>query len=155
MHFIGTTALTSLAMPIVGITTLLAALFYFSTEKSMLKESSLVLNEDLRKETMVKALGKSASGLLIFMLINIYVIINFFGFGVEASSLLFASAIIGEVVAVIALLSILGPFSMVLEKALGKIHLPKIKWFHKEKAKQQVKRNSSEPEETIFIGIND
>ena len=155
MHFIGTTALTSLAMPIVGITTLLAALFYFSTEKSMLKESSLVLNEDLRKETMVKALGKSASGLLIFMLINIYVIINFFGFGVEASSLLFASAIIGEVVAVIALLSILGPFSMVLEKALGKIHLPKIKWLHKEKAKQQVKRNSSEPEETIFIGIND
>jgi len=155
MHFIGTTALTSLAMPVVAVTTLLASLFYFATEKSMLKESALVLTPELRKEIMVKALGKSAASLFIFMLINIYIIINFFGFGVDATAILFSSAIIGEVIAVIALLAVLGPCASVLEKAFSKIHLPKIKWLHKEKAKQQTKRNSSEPEETIFIGIND
>ena len=155
MHFIGTTALTSLAMPLVAITVLLGSLFFLSTEKAMLKEGNLILTPELRKEMMVKSLGKSASALFIFMLICVYVIINFFGFGVENSAILFASAIIGEVVGVVAMLCVMGPLASVLEKAFSKIHLPKIKWFHKEKAKQQVKRNSSEPEETIFIGIND
>ena len=42
------------------------------------------------------------------------------------------------------------------EKLFSKIHLPKIKWFSKDnKPKQVTRRNSSEPEETIFIGIND
>ena len=155
LHFIGTTALTSLAMPIVAVTMMLASLFFLSTEKAMLKEGNLVLTPELRKETMVKALGKSASVMFVFMLVSVYVIINFFGFGVENTALLFASAIIGEIVGVVALLAIMGPLSSLLEKAFSKIHLPKIKWFNKEKSKQPTKRNSSEPEETIFIGIND
>ena len=156
MRFIGTTALTSLAMPVVAVTTLLASLFFLSTEKAMLKESNLVLTPELRKETMVKAIGKSASALFVFMLICMYVVINFFGFGVDNTAILFASVLIGDVVGVIALVVLMGPLASVLEKAFSKIHLPKIKWFaKKEKAKQPVKRNSSEPEETIFIGIND
>jgi len=155
MRFIGTTALTSLAMPVVGISVLLASLFFLSTEKAMLKESNLVLTPELRKETMVKAIGKSASALFVFMLICMYVVINFFGFGVDNTAILFASVLIGEIVGVIALVSLMGPLASVLEKAFSKIHLPKIKWFKREKAKQPVKRNSSEPEEIVFIGIND
>ena len=156
MRFIGTTAVTSLAMPIVAITMLFASLFFLSTEKTMLKEGHLELTLEVRNETMIKALGKSASAMFAFMLICIYVVINFFGFGVDNTALLFASALIGEVIAVIALLTITGPLAMSLEKLLRKIHLPKIKWFSKEfKPKQVSKRNSSEPEETIFIGIND
>lgn len=157
LRFIGTTAVTSLAMPVVAVTTLFGCLFYFATEKSALKEGNLVLTPELRKEIMVKSLGKSASALFIFMLISIYVVINFFGFGLENTSLLFASAIIGEILAVIVLLSVLGPLSSAFEKLFSKIRLPKFKAFAKEKAnKAQVqKRNSSEPEETIFIGIND
>ena len=156
MRFIGTTAVTSLAMPIVAVTTLLGCLFYFAAEKSALKEGNLVLTPELRKEIMVKSLGKSASAFFIFMLISIYVVINFFGFGLENTALLFASAIIGEIVAVVVLLSVLGPLASLFEKLFSKIHLPKFKAFAKEKNKPQVqKRNSSEPEETIFIGIND
>ena len=74
--------------------------------------------------------------------------------GVENTALLFASAMIGEVVAVLALLTITGPLAFAFEKLFSKIHLPKIKWFSKEnKPKQVTRRNSSEPEETIFIGI--
>ena len=156
MRFIGTTAITSLAMPIVAVTMMLASLFYLSTEKTMLKEGKFELTREVRKETMVKAIGKSASAMFAFMLINIYVIINFFGFGVENTALLFASAMIGEVVAVIALLSVAGPLAGAFETLFSKIHLPKIKWFNKDnKPKQVARRNSSEPEETIFIGIND
>ena len=156
MRFIGTTAVTSLAMPIVAITMMLASLFYLSSEKTMLKEGHLELTHEVRNDIMIKSIGKSASAMFAFMLISIYVIINFFGFGVENTALLFASAMIGEIVAVIALLCIAGPLAMGIEKLLRKIKLPKIKWFSKEfKPKQVTKRNSSEPEETIFIGIND
>ena len=155
MRFAGTTALTSVAMPLVAITMMLASLFYLTTEKTMLKEGKFELTREVRQEIMVKSIGKSASSLFAFMLINIYIIINFFGFGVENSALLFASAMIGEVIVVIALLCITGPLAIGIEKLFSKIHLPKIKWFNKDKPKQQSKRNSSEPEETIFIGIND
>ena len=156
MRFIGTTAITSLAMPVVAVTMMLASLFYLSTEKTMLKEGKYELTREVRKETMVKALGKSASAMFAFMLINVYIIINFFGFGVDNTALLFASAMIGEVIAVIALLSIAGPLAMAIEGLFRKIKLPKIKWFSKDnKPKQVTRRNSSEPEETIFIGIND
>ena len=156
MRFIGTTAITSLAMPVVAVTMMLASLFYLSTEKTMLKEGKFELTKEVRKETMVKAIGKSASAMFAFMLINIYVIINFFGFGVENTALLFASAMIGEVVAVIALLCVTGPLAGAFERLFSKIHLPKIKWFNKDnKPRQAARRNSSEPEETIFIGIND
>ena len=156
MRFIGTTAVTSLAMPIVAITMMFASLFYLYTEKTMLKEGHLELTPEVRNDIMIKSLGKSASAMFAFMLINVYIVINFFGFGVENTALLFASALIGEIVAVIALLSIVGPLAMGIEKLLRKIRLPKIKWFSKEfKPKQVTKRNSSEPEETIFIGIND
>ena len=156
MHFIGTTALTSVAMPLVAVTMLLASLFYLSTEKAMLKEGhASELTHEQRKEIMVKALGKSAAPLFSFLLVNIYIIINFFGFGVENSAMLFVSAIIGEIAAVMALLCIVGPLSMGIEKLFKKIHLPKFKFLQRNKNKPVQKRNSSEPEETIFIGIND
>ena len=105
---------------------------------------------------MIKALGKSAGPLFVFMLVSLYVVINFFGFGVENTVILFASALIGEVVAVVALLTILGPLATFIDKGFSKIHLPKFKFLQREKqVKQVTKRNSSEPEETIFIGIND
>ena len=63
---------------------------------------------------------------------------------------------IGEVVAIVALLTLVGPLSVALGKVFGKIHLPKFKFLQKDRqVKKVAKRNSSEPEETVFIGIND
>lgn len=153
---IGTTAVTSLAMPLVAVSMMLASLFYLSTEKAMKKEFAGELTPEARNSIMVKALGKSASPMLVFMLITIYIAINYFGFGLSQTAYLFASALIGEIVAVVVLLTILGPLSGGIEKLLSKIHLPKLKIFEKkEKDNTPKKRNSSEPEETIFIGIND
>lgn len=153
---IGTTAISSLAMPIIAVSMMLASLFYLTTEKAMRKETHEELTREAKKSIMVKALGKSAAPLLVFMLITIYIAINFFGFGVQQTAYLFASALIGEIVALVALLTVFGPLSHAFDKILSKIHLPKIKLFEKkEKSNTPAKRNSSEPEETIFIGIND
>lgn len=156
LHFIGTTALTSVAMPVVAVTTMLASLFFLNTEKSIRLENHDVLTYELRKEITIKAIGKSASTMLLFMLCSIYVAINFFGFGLENSVMLFGSVIIGEIVSAIALLCILGPLADVIAKGLGKIKLPKLNFLKKEnKNKVSQVKKTSEPEETIFIGIND
>ena len=56
-----------------------------------------------KKAIMVKALGKSASPMLVFMLITVYIAINFFGFGLAQTAFLFASALVGEIVGTVAL----------------------------------------------------
>ncbi len=153
---VGTSAVTSLAMPVVAISTLIASMFYFATEKAMLKEKHSELSFEERKEIMVKALAKSAAPMLVLVLIMIYLSINYFGFGLNATAFLFASALVGQIVAVIAMLTIMGPLACMFGKWFSRINMPKVKLFkHKENTGALHKRNSSEPEETIFIGIND
>ncbi|MCQ2801102.1 MAG: hypothetical protein MJ222_00395 [Bacilli bacterium] len=153
---IGTSAVTSLAMPVVAVSTLIASMFYFATEKAMIKEKHSELSFEERKEIMVKALAKSASPMLVLVLIMMYLSINYFGFGLNATAFLFASALVGQIVAVIAMLTIMGPLACMFGKWFSKINMPKIKMFkNKDKTNVPHKRNSSEPEETIFIGIND
>ena len=153
---VGTSAVTSLAMPLVAVSTLIASLFFCSTDKAMIKEKHGEVSFEERKEIMVKALAKSAAPMLVLVLIMVYLSINYFGFGLSETAFLFASALVGQIVAVVALLTIFGPLSCVFANAFNKIKLPKFKMFqNKEKDNAPRKRNSSEPEETIFIGIND
>ena len=153
---VGTSAVTSLAMPLVAVTTLITSLFFFSTEKAMVKENHGELSFEERKSIMVKALAKSAAPMLVLTLITIYLSINFFGFGLTQTAFLFASALVGQIIATVGMLTIMGPLACVIGKAFSKIKLPKLKIFQKQdKASVPHKRNSSEPEETIFIGIND
>lgn len=156
LHFIGTTALTSVAMPLIAVTSLLGSLFYLSTEKAMKKEYHDVLDEKARNEIMIKALGKSAAPMMLFMLCNVYIAINFFGFGLQSTVVLFGSVLIGEAVSILALLSLVGPLSELIGKGLAKVKLPKLPFLNKgNKSKVTQVKKTSEPEETIFIGIND
>ena len=152
---VGTTAVTSLAMPVVSISMMLASLFYLSTEKALRKEEHGELTKEVRNQIMAKALGKAALPTFAFMLIEIYIAINFFAFSIPQTAFLFASAFIGELIAVIVLFIVVGPFAELLALGLSKIHLPKWKIFERKEKPKQVVHNSSEPEETIFIGIND
>lgn len=152
---VGTSAVTSLSMPLVAVTTLITSLFFFAQEKAMIKEKHGDLSFEERKEIMVKALSKAAAPMLVLILLTVYLSINFFGFGLSETAFLFASALVGQLVAAIAILTVMGPLACALGKVFSKIHLPKLKMFNKEKTNTPHKRNSSEPEETIFIGIND
>lgn len=153
---VGTSAVTSLAMPIVAVGSLISCLFYFAAEKAMVKEKHNELSFEERKQIMVKALAKSAAPMLVLTLVTIYLSINFFGFGLSQTAFLFASALVGQVVSTVGILTIAGPLATLLGKAFGKINLPKLKIFQKKEVSNTPrKRNSSEPEETTFIGIND
>ena len=153
---VGTSAVTSLAMPLVAVSSIIVSLFYLASEKAMLKEKHGELSFEERKEIMVKSLAKAAAPMLVLILIVVYLAINYFAFGLSETGFLFASALVGEIIAAIGILTIMGPLACLIGKAFNKIKLPKLKMFqHKEKDNVPHKRNSSEPEETIFIGIND
>ena len=153
---IGTTAMSSLVMPFVAVTVLILSLFYLAKEKEMVKENKEGVDLAKRNEIMKKALSLSASGTIIMSILAIYIAINYFGFGLAINAYLYAFILVGDVVGLIAVLTLMGPLGSLLEKAFSKIKLPT---FEKKDKKQRIKLHeqpkTSEPEERTYIGIND
>ncbi len=153
---IPTSAITSLVVPTVALLSILGSLYFFSKQKDMLSEEKSDIDLARRNEIMKKAVAISASPLIIFSIVSGYISINYFGFGPISLAVLFGGMLLGVIISLILNLIILGPLSSVFEKMFKKIKLPKFTRKPKrEKIKLQGKKNSSEPEETIFIGIND
>lgn len=153
---VGTTAVTSLAMPLVALVSIVSCLVYFNKEKELVKENKNKPSLEERAAIMVKALGNVATPILYFVVIAAYIAINYFGFGLNTYAMLFGSAIVGIVISVISTLVLAGPIGNVFEKIFSKIKLPKfVKREKKAKIKLQNKPKTSEPQETVFIGIND
>lgn len=152
-----TSAVACLCMPIVAVTTLTGALFLFTQEKALLKETHEELTPELRSEILKQAIGKCALPALIYLVIAVFLSLIYFGFGISQATLLFAGTFIGQLVGAASIFILAGPLAELVSKWLAKITMPKFKFLQK-KEKQipyQVKKNSSEPEETTFIGIND
>lgn len=153
---LGTTALSSIMMPVVAVPVLLFAILFVAKEKELVKDSKEEITLEKRKEIMQKALSLSASGIIIIAILSIYLVINYFGFGLASTAYMFAASLVGLVVGLIAVLTVMGPLGSLLDKVFNKIRLPK---FQKKEKKQRIKLHeqpkTSEPEERIFIGIND
>ena len=153
---IGTTAMSSIMMPVVAVPVLLFAVLFSAKEKELVKESKEEVTLEKRKEIMQKALSLAASGIIIIAILTIYLVINYFGFGLASIAYMYAASLVGLVVGLIAVLTVMGPLGCALDKAFSKIKLPK---FAKKEKKQRIKLHeqpkTSEPEERIFIGIND
>ena len=153
---IGTTALSSIMMPVVALPVLLFAVLYAAKEKELVKDSKDEINLEKRKELMQKALSLAASAIIIIAILAIYLIINYFGFGLASTAYMYAASLVGLVVGLVAVLTLMGPLGCAIDKLFSKIKLPK---FVKKEKKQRIKLHeqpkTSEPEERIFIGIND
>lgn len=152
---IATTPVTAVLMPVVAISSLMFSLFYFLKEKELAKENKEQLNVEKRSEIMKRALSLSASAIIILSILAIYIAVNYFGFGLNQMAYLYAGVLIGDIVALISVLSLEGPLAQLFEKLFSKIKLPK---FMKRDKKQKVRiheQKTSEPEEKIYIGIND
>ena len=105
-------------------------------------------------EIMKKALGKVALPYLIFDVTMVFATIYLFGLGLPVTCVLFGASLIGELIATAGCGILLGPLSVKLSESFAKISLPKLK----KDSRQTIvssKPKTSEPEETIFIGIND
>ena len=110
-----------------------------------------------REELMKKATSMAFEPILIFAIIACYIGINFFGFGPNATSLIFIAITVGVILTSVIVVNQFGPCSHFLYTKFHRIEEGTIPHKSKKKNKkiQSATHRSSEPEEAVFIGIND
>ena len=115
------------------------------------KDSSL----EHRFELSRQATGIAVTPVLAASAISVFLLICFFGFGPGITSFLYIALILGLGLSVLFVIYAYMPLSDVLYELFSKISFePKVKKSSK-KGSTPAKTKSAEPEEAIFIGIND
>ncbi len=124
---------------------LLASLFIFNRDKELALE-----NKDLdKKETMERAVAQSMGPILVLSLVSFFVGFMFLGFGPEVYGVLSFTFGIGSLIAGLLVLVLVGPIYQAIRKNNNYVRKTR-----KHKKVEPVEK-SAEPEEAIFIGIND
>lgn len=146
-----------IALPAVIVFAFALAIIIMNKEKEMLAED-IVKNKDNTIENRLviveKANSLALAPVLVFGALGIYLSLNFFGFGPSATASIYGFVLLGCVVSLVFVTLLLSPTSHALYKLLKKMNIKKPTLKHKRKRKV-VKKNSAEPEEAVFIGIND
>jgi len=160
MTRIHVTAITSIVMPIAAVISLFGVILLLEKEKEQFKEHKGELPFEERKQVMVKGTALAASSIFMVMIVASYLAINFFGFGHKNFAAIFAGMLLSVVLSTLLITTLSGPISELFAKLFKNVRLPDFKKFKKArkqkiKLQNQAKPKSSEPEETIFIGIND
>ena len=149
---------TAVIVPLVAFFTMIISIIFMNKERDMiLEDKTRVVTLGHREEMMKKATSLAFEPILIFSILACYIGINFFGFGPNATSLIFIAVTIAIILSAIIVVNQFGPCAHFLYTKFhrleeGNISLKKPK---KNKKIQSATHRSSEPEEAIFIGIND
>ena len=148
-----------IALPLIFIFTLSLAVMFMNKEKELILEDSIKNKDNSnehRGEIMLRTSSLSLGPVLTITAIGIYLMTNFFGFGAAATSNIYMFALVGIIIAAVLIAILFGPSCHAVYCLFRKLNIkkPNIKKPRKKKAKT-VKAKSAEPEEAIFIGIND
>ena len=155
LRFLPVTSYAGIAIPFVAIFTLAIGIIFMNKEREMVLEDRNRDNSiEARNTLMVKATALSSTPITIAFIMALYLGVNFFGFMFTNISYIFLAVILGVSIATALTLVCFGPLAQVFYKAFSgvKIIKPKAK---KKKARPVRVNKSAEPEEAIFIGIND
>lgn len=150
-------AYVSIAVPFVVAFTLIISVLFMNREKEMLIEDKTRNNSlEHREEIMVKANAMAFSPIIISLVLAIYLAINFYGFGPMTTSHIFSLTAIGILIATLVVTTLLGPCAQLLAKWFNALFVNvKPRKPRKGKKNVTIRKKSAEPEEAIFIGIND
>lgn len=143
---------TFVSLYFIVIASVLMAIVLAQKNKEMQKDNK----ENLTAEVVSgRALSIASAPMLIIALISGYIAIDYLGFGPGTYNSLFGCAIIGVGVAILLMLFTYIPLYNALSKVFKPLHLHR-KTREKNGNIGNIKSNkSSEPEEKIYIGIND
>lgn len=133
---------------------LLSSIFVFHKEKEMRLENK---EEENEKNILNKAIASAFGSMTIFHSITILTVVLFVALGPSGYEISFALLALGSIVALLMNTTLLGPtFSAIrnMFKKMATSH-PKKDNSKKKKKTSKAAPKSSEPEEAIFIGIND
>jgi hypothetical protein len=138
-----------------GFLTMLLAFFVLAKEKEIFKESRERDKDTLafHSECLRKAVSTSAGDLIIFTLIALWCGVSFFCLAPSTFEWVYLAFLLAILLAVALILFVLAPSSIYLATLFSKINIS----FKRPEKKDQNggKKKSPEPEEAIFIGIND
>ena len=164
LHFLPVSSYVSVALPFIALFTLDIAILFMNKEREMvLEDRSKDDSLEAREGMMKKAIAISSTPITISFIIALYLGVNFFGFMFTSVSWVFLLIVLGVSIAACLVLFLFGPMSHVLFKWFSNIaarRQAKEKENEKnekkaKKARQVRAKKSAEPEEAIFIGIND
>lgn len=136
-------------------------LFILAAEKDIYRDSKEKEKNtaEFRLECLKQATSRQAGNVLLFALLTFYVAIVFIAFGPRLYANAYIGMVLGLAFSLALALTALAPLSGVLGKQFAKITIRRPNTKKKKKSKQggqlMKKRTSAEPEESIFIGIND
>ena len=149
-------AYVTAAVPLVVAFTLIISVILMNRERELVIEDKTRDNSlEHRDEIMVKATSLAFSPIIVSLVLAIYLAINFYGFGPLTTSHIFSLAAIGMLIATLIVTTLLGPCGQMLARWLRAI-TSNVKPIKPRKTKKTtIRKKSAEPEEAIFIGIND
>lgn len=148
----------SLGLSIGALTMLLGALFLLNREKELHKEDHTPERDswESRNANLENATSYEAGNYLTFTLLSLYLALAGFGFGPVAYCYPYLLAIILTVVGAALVLITLSPIAGRFGKWFSHIHFRAPKRKKKETGGHLMKKKrGAEPEEAVFIGIND
>ena len=152
--FITIPANAYIAVPLIAIFAYFFQIQFFNRERELLLDDKVKDNTvEHRSEVANRALGIAYTPILATAIIGIYVLINFFGFGTSNMSSGYVGGFVGAIIALGLISALLVPLCNVLFNLFSKIKIERKPRENKKKNKPVHK--SAEPEEAIFIGIND
>ena len=155
LRFLPVTSYAGLAIPFVAIFALAVGIILMNKERDMIIDDRNRDNSvEGRNAMMVKATALASTPMTIAFIMALYLGVNFFGFMFTSVSYIFLAVILGVSIATGLTLVCFGPLAQVFFKAFHGVQIikPKAK---KKKARPVRVNKSAEPEEAIFIGIND
>ena len=156
LHFLPVTSYVSVALPFVALFSFAIGVIYMNKEREMvLEDRSRDNSVENRNTMMVKAIGMASTPITIGFIIALYLGVNFFGFMITSVSWIFLLIILGVSISTALTLTVFGPLAQLLFKWFAGINLPRPNLNKKKKARPTRVKKSAEPEEAIFIGIND
>ena len=145
-------------VPVIAFISLLVSIIFMNRERELVLEDKNHDNSvENRNSLMVKATSYSFGTILLVAILALYIGINFFGFGAAGNAWMFLVLVLGILAAVFFGVVLYGPISQLFYKLFSKVNVEKFtNLFKRRKKKKAVSApKSAEPEERIFIGIND
>lgn len=156
LQFLPVTSYVSVALPFVAIFTLAINIIFMNKEREMVLEDRTKDNSvDARNALMVKATNLASTPITIAFIMALYLGVNFFGFMFTSVSYIFLAVVLGVCFGIGLTLVCFGPLAQVFFKAFSGVKILKPREKKKKKARPVRVKKSAEPEEAIFIGIND
>ena len=145
---------TFVAIPVIVLFSYFFMISFFNKERELIAEDKVKDNTvEHRAELANRALGVAFTPILAMAVIGIYILINFFGFGPTGMSTSYVAAFVGAAIALGIITTLMVPLCNFLYKLFSKITFERKP--RKNKNVNKPVKKSAEPEEAIFIGIND